>query len=141
MLDYERLRQQLIRHEGSSRTPYVDSVGKVTIGVGRNLEDNGLSENEVLMLLDNDIRTAEQDARALVPDFGQLTDVRQRVIIDMAFNLGRARLAGFRKFLAAVQIQDYVTAREEMLDSKWARQVKGRAGRLANMMATGKDFE
>jgi lysozyme len=139
MINYGRLRDQLIQHEGFRRTPYIDSVGKLTIGVGRNLDDKGLSKAEIYQLLDNDIKIAEKDARALVSNFHILGDVRQRVLIDMAFNLGRARLAGFKKFLAAMELGDMVAARAEMLNSKWAVQVGSRAKRLAKMMLTGQD--
>ena len=71
------------------------------------------------------------------PFFDDLNDVRQRVFVNMTFNLGSTRLAMFKKFLAAVEARDYETAAEEMLDSKWAEQVKGRADRLADMMRSG----
>ena len=139
MLNYEKLRSQLIKHEGLKRLPYIDSVGKLTIGVGRNLDDKGISNSEALNMLSNDIKIAETDARKLVARFPDLGDVRQRVLIDMAFNLGLGRLSKFKKTLAAIEAGDYKEASLEMLDSKWAAQVGRRANRLALMMATGRE--
>jgi lysozyme len=119
--------------------PYTDSVGKTTIGVGRNLTDNGITQDEAFTLLDNDIDQALEDAKSLVSNFNDLGDVRQRVLVDMSFNLGRARLKGFKKMLAAIESGMFTTATREMLDSKWARQVGSRATRLSSMMKSGLD--
>ena len=136
--DREALRQQLIQHEGLRLTPYVDTVGKVTIGVGRNLTDVGLSREEALHLLTNDIEAVITDCMTF-PWFPTLNAVRQRVICDMRFNLGPARLRQFRHTLAAVADGRYADAATGMLASRWATQVKGRARRLAEMMRTGQD--
>lgn len=129
-----RLSAQLRRHEGVRSKPYRDTVGKLTIGVGRNLDDVGLSEDEVQYLLDNDITRAYNDASRIVPGLATLDEDRQHVLIDMVFNLGAAGLLRFRKFLAAVERRDFAAAADEMLDSQWARQVGERAKTLAAMM-------
>ena len=135
---YDRpLIAQLRKHEGVRSKPYKDTVGKITIGVGRNLDDKGLSDDEINMLLSNDIKDAMEDAVALVPSFWGLTENRQRVLVDMAFNLGRARLGKFVNTLAAVERGDYEAAAAGMMASKWARQVKGRAVTLSEMMKQG----
>lgn len=129
-----RLRAQLSLHEGRKAFVYQDTVGKATIGVGRNLEDRGLSDDEIDLLLDNDITAAYNDAVRIVPGFNTLSEDRQHVLIDMVFNLGAAGLLKFTKFLAAVESRDFERAATEMLDSRWARQVGRRAETLAKMM-------
>ena len=136
-MNIERLKAQLILHEGLRLKPYKDSVGKLTIGVGRNLDDKGITNNEAMTLLDNDIDDAYEDAKSLIASFNDIGDVRQRVLVDMSYNLGRSRLKGFKKMLAAVESGMFTTASREMLDSKWADQVGTRAERLAKMMRTG----
>jgi lysozyme len=132
------LRAQLIHSEGLRTKPYKDTVGKLTIGVGRNLDDKGITEEESLYLLDNDIDDAVDDAREVIGSiFDELDDVRQHVLIDMALNLGRNRLKGFRRMVEAVQALDFEEAGRQMLDSKWATQVGSRALRLERMMRTG----
>lgn len=132
------LTEQLILHEGLELKPYLCAAGKMTIGVGRNLEDAGISRDEALLLLRNDIdRIADELAHA-IPEFRRLNATRQRVLIDMAFNLGVAGLRKFKKMLAALSADDYARASEEMLRSRWAKQVKGRAVQLACWMKTGK---
>lgn len=136
-MNLKRLQSQLSIDEGNKSSPYTDTVGKLTIGVGRNLTDRGLSADEVNYLLSNDIHIATQDAKKLVPGFDKLDDVRQEVLVNMAFNLGIARLSGFKKFLAAVNAGDFTRASVEMLDSVWAKQVGARAIRLSSAMRTG----
>lgn len=138
MNDRERLRAQLMLHEGLRRFPYVDTVGKLTIGVGRNITDVGISEDEAMYLLDNDIDECIQDL-ATFTWFPDLDSIRQRVLIDMRFNLGPSRFRGFRNTLAAVARGDYRAASNGMLRSLWAQQVKGRAVRLAAMMREGRE--
>lgn len=136
--DREKLKLQLMRHEGIRLKPYLDTVGKWTIGVGRNLSDVGISHDEAQFLLENDIDACVRDC-ATFPWFADLDPVRQRVIVDMRFNLGPSKLRGFTNTLAAVGRGDYAQATRGMLASKWAKQVKGRAVRLAEMMRTGKE--
>jgi len=129
--------KQIIEHEGIRLKPYLDTVGKWTIGVGRNLSDKGISREEAMMLLYNDIDDVLREIEKRIPFWSRLSDARQMVLADMAFNLGVSGLLGFKKMLAALEDGDYETARCEMLASKWARQVKGRALKLARMMREG----
>ena len=128
------LEELIVRHEGMILHPYNDTVGKLTIGVGRNLSDNGITEEEARFLLHNDLYTALETARALVPKFDTLSRPRQLVVASMAFNLGQKRLAGFKKMLTALQVGDYSKAADEMLNSAWAVQVGNRSHELAAMM-------
>ncbi len=129
-------------HEGRESKAYQDSLGIWTVGVGWNLEANPLPEHIIDQLRDISINQAEGDARALfssmaVSSFDELSPVRQRVLVNMSFNLGQTRLQGFRKMWAAIELEDWEAAAREMLDSKWANQVGRRATRLAEMMREG----
>lgn len=123
--------------EGFRSKPYADAVGKLTIGYGRNLDDNGISRSEAHDMCVHDAITALRDAADLVPNWLLLDDVRQNVVANMAFNLGKTRLAKFVKFLAAVNARDYLKASAEMKDSIWYVQTGSRARRLVDEMRTG----
>lgn len=127
------LAAELTRDEGLRLKPYVDTVGKLTIGVGRNLTDVGISETEAQLLLRNDIAAAEQLLDAHIAWWRRLDEDRQRVLVNMAFNLG-PRLLEFKRTLYYVANGDYESAAAAMLESKWAQQVGPRAVRLADRM-------
>ena len=133
----ESIRNMLIRHEGMRNKMYQCSAGKNTIGVGRNLDDRGISTKEAMFMLDNDIAASRRELIANVPCFKELEIARQNVLINMCFNLGLARFLKFKKMLAALEGEDYVKASKEMMDSTWATQVKGRAEELSTMMKEG----
>jgi lysozyme len=134
--DMSQLIAELSLDEGRKLKPYVDTVGKTTIGVGRNLTDVGISDAECDAMLQSDIgRTVSWLDRNL-PWWRDLDPVRQRVIINMAFNMGGGLLT-FVNTLGAMRRADYAAAADGMLASKWANQVGARAQRLAQMMRTG----
>ncbi len=135
--DIEAMTAQLIEHEGLRLKPYRCPAGKLTIGIGRNLDDRGISEQEAAVLCRNDIDGAERDLDRNVPWWRELSAVRQMALVDMCLNLGWPRLSGFKRMLAALERTDYETAADEMLDSKWARQVGVRAVRIADMIRSG----
>lgn len=137
--DKERLVDQLIKHEGMELKVYKDSLGIETIGIGRNLVDRGVTEEEARYLCNNDIEIVERELVQSFPIVSSLNDTRIRVLLDMAFNVGLPRLRGFKRMWAALENNDYVEAAKEMLDSKWARQVKTRAYTLARMMESGEE--
>lgn len=126
---------QLKRDEGVRRFPYKDSVGKLTIGVGRNLDDVGIFEEEIELMLSNDVKAAFAKLQRSYSWFITLDEVRQGVLINMTFNMGS--LGQFPKMLACVESGDYSGAASEMLDSLWATQVGDRATRLSEQMKTG----
>lgn len=128
------LREQLIRHEGIRLRPYRDTLGWLTIGVGRNLESVGISRDEAMLMLDNDILRVQTEVVKALPWTVSLDRPRCDVLLNMAFNLGTAGLLKFAKMLAAVEAGEYATAAKEMLDSKWATQVGARAEELAAIM-------
>lgn len=133
-----RLSKQLETDEGRRRRTYKDSVGKLTVGVGRNIEDRGLRDDEIDLMLSNDIDEAVGIARSLVSNFDKLDDVRQEVVTNMAFNLGQVRLGGFKQFINALTRFDFQRATTEMMDSKWYGQVGDRGKRLAYAMREGR---
>ncbi len=137
-MDRTRLKVQLVKHEGLRLKPYRDPVGKLTIGVGRNLDDTGLRSDEVQLMLDNDIAEVEESLALALPFWSQLDDARQRVLTNMAFNLGTLGLLKFKRTLAHVAAGEYHAAADEMLNSTWAKQVGNRALELSAMMRTGK---
>ncbi len=131
------IEKQLIGHEGLEQKVYRCPAGKLTIGVGRNLEDKGITEEEALFLLKNDIAECEEDLRSIFSEYDALDESRQRVLIDMRFNLGPSRFRLFKKMIAAVKGKDFSRAAGEMKDSNWYRQVGKRAETLAKMMEAG----
>ena len=135
----DKLLEMLKRHEGVRSHVYLCSAGYETIGVGRNISKSGmgLSDDEVDYLLENYIARVIKELSSEYPWFNDLDDVRKDAMIDISFNLGATRLRGFKKALAAMEVADYTLAAKEFLDSKWSRDVKGRAHELASMIETG----
>jgi lysozyme len=134
----EKLKLQLMRHEGLKLRVYKDSVGIETIGCGRNLRDKGITADEAMFLLENDLDEIVSQCGQFAW-FRRLDGVRQRVIADMVFNLGLTRFSAFKATIRAIESGDYEKAGAQMLKSLWAKQVKGRAERLAQMMRSGRD--
>ena len=139
LVNNQPLWEQLLQHEGLRLKPYRCSAGKLTIGIGRNIEDVGITEEEALVLLGNDISRVIAELDLNIPAFSNLDEIRKRVLVDMGFNLGIGRLKKFRRMLAALEAGDYAQAAVEMMDSRWARQVGSRAGKLKKMMETGEE--
>ena len=167
------IKEQLILHEGLELKPYKCTADKWTIGVGRNLEDKGLDEEEIQYLLHNDsdnyfntstmllessrdiskgitreeaLYLLERDLEGIETDlekyswYNELNKVRQKVIIDMVFNLGLSGFLSFKNTIQAIKDKDYKLAAKEMEDSRWYRQVGNRSKRLVKMMRTGEDY-
>lgn len=139
-MDYVAMEKQLVEHEGERLFPYRDSVGKLTIGIGRNLDDKGITHAEARYMLRNDIFECERKLKEL-SIWDQISEIRQRVLLDMCFNMGMIGLLGFKRMFEALRLQDYDKAAEEMIKSRWARQVGGRAVRLAAMMRRDEEVD
>lgn len=140
--DRDTLKLRLMRHEGEVKKrdrhmPYTDTVGKVTIGYGRNLSDRGLSDDESAFLLENDLDDSIKECQDTFPWFGQMNGPRQTVLAEMCFNLGLSKLLGFRTTLSLMMRGEYERAAGNMLKSLWSRQVGQRAQTLAEIMRTG----
>ncbi len=130
------LKAQLLVDEGSLLVPYVDSVGKISIGIGRNLTDVGISEDERDLMFAHDLNRAVALATHIFPTFNKLSDNRKAVVCNMAFNLGN-KLKGFIMMIAAVNMGNFDGASEYMMQSVWAKQVGNRAKRLSKLMREG----
>lgn len=154
--DLSRLQHTLTRHEGSRAKPYTCTEGFLTVGIGHNMEAKplphqmvasiieragGLTDEEISEVFALDIPESETAVNAVSTTYGVdwqiLSPLRQEVLINMAFNLGQKRLAGFQKMWAALKAGDYKEAAKQMLDSKWAGQVGPRAPELASWMEKG----
>ena len=131
---------QLKAHEGLRLKPYRDSVGKLTVGVGRNLDDVGLREGEAMFLCFCDVAAVEQALDGRLPWWRGLDASRRAVLVDMGFNMGVAGLCDFTDMLAAAKAGRFGDAAQAMLRSRWAGQVGRRAATLSRMMRTGESF-
>jgi len=129
-ISFDYVIDSIMHDEGYRTYPYKDSVGKITIGYGRNIEDNGIDQTEAEIMLHHDIYRAYFIAEGTIPHWHELSDIRKGVFINMAFNLGY-RIKSFKKMIKYLRNKDYTNASHEMLDSKWAKQVGSRAERLA----------
>lgn len=132
------IQEQLRLHEGWKRFPYTDTVGKLTIGCGRNLTDKGLSDEEIAYLLEHDITEARTDLERYSWWAG-LDEVRQRVLIDMRFNLGPEGWRTMKRLPVAVAERDFHKAALVMRQLLWFRQTKTRGERLATWMYHGEE--
>ena len=132
------LLEDLKRDEGCSLYPYFDTADppKTTIGFGRNLSDNGISQEEANTMLKSDMMTIVDEMRIkfMGMDLGEGVE---RGILNMAFNLGKPRVMIFRKMWAALERRDFDLAAKEALNSKWSRQVGARAQRVAALIRQG----
>ena len=133
----ETLEEQLLRHEGYRQFPYKCSANKMTVAIGRNLDDRGISKDEAMYLLHNDIVICNQELNLVYPIIKVLSQERHNVLVNMCFNMGIKRLGQFKKMWAALHVGDYEEASKQMLDSKWAGQVGKRADELAEIMKEG----
>jgi len=125
-------------HEGYRQYPYKDSLGIVTIGYGRNLESRGLSEPEASLILEMDIKEAEEYLHNEYDYYWTLSGERKAVLLDMMVNMGPTRLRGFKRMHKALEVRLYDEAAAEMLDSKWSKQVGVRSHTLSEIMRTNK---
>jgi lysozyme len=154
----ENFIEKLIAHEGLKLQVYQDTLGIDTIGIGRNLEDRGITQEELddldiptidhvyeygiteadaVYLATNDVQIVEEELVRAHPCVDRLDSVRQLILMDMAFNMGVPRLCKFKKMWNAIHEEQFDVAAKEMLDSRWANQVKSRSTKLANAMHNG----
>ena len=141
---FEIIKEDLIRHEGYIREIYLDSEGYETFGVGHLVTEldvehtwpvgTPVTDERILAVFEEDFLDALEDAESLVDGLYNHPDAVIRVLVNMAFNLGRTRLRQFKNMLAAIEARDYKKAADEMEDSKWYRQVGRRSKELVNIM-------
>ena len=130
----------LKRHEGVRSHAYKCSENMITVGVGRNLDENGgigLSDDEIEYLLMNDIERCDAELRAAYDWYENLKKPRRDAMINMCFNLGLTRLRGFVKALEAMSREQYDVAADEFMDSRWAKQVGDRAVEVTELIRSG----
>lgn len=136
------LTRQLRSDEGVKSCAYTDTLGYLTIGVGRLIDSrkpgSGLRPSEIDFLLQNDIDDRIEALTRRLPWFQNLDDARKGVLLSMAFQMGVDGLMGFKNTLRMVEDGDYMGAARNMLQSKWAEQTPARAARMAEQMRTGK---
>ena len=140
----EQLREERMADEGCVMKIYEDHLGLKTVGIGHLCRESDpesdmevgtpVSEERVMELFDKDMSWTFRDCIRLLPEFNDLPDEVRLIVANMMFNLGASRLAGFKKFLAAIEKEDWNSAADEMVDSKWHRQVPERSGRLIARM-------
>lgn len=147
-MNRDALAAQLVIDEALRLKPYDDATGKelkpgdivkgkISIGIGRNLSDVGITKSEAAMLFGADIDNVEADLDRFLPWWRGMSDVRRQVIANMCFNMGINKLQGFVNTLRAMKQGDYKAAAAGMRNSLWAKQVGARAERLAKMMEEG----
>ena len=133
----KKLIDQLKLHEGLRLKPYKCTSGKLSIGVGRNLEDIGISEKEAEMLLLHDIEEAERQLTAHFPWTQDLDEVRLAALINFTFNVGIGTVSKFVNAMALLKEGSFDMASEEFLQSRWANQVGQRAIDVTEQIRTG----
>lgn len=133
----KKLIKILKRHEGYRKFPYKCTSDKTTIGIGRNLDDVGISEEEAELLLKNDITQSVQDIKSIFLGFDWFLENRQNALINMMFNLGKTRFLGFKKMIEAVKNDDWQEAAIQASDSKWHNQVGDRALEIERLLEEG----
>lgn len=133
----DTLQDRIIRHEGLRLSPYRDTMGKLTIGVGRCLDTKGISRDEAIYLLNNDLDYVKEHVATALPCILGLDQLRQEVLFEMAFQLGMNGLLGFKNMLAAVRDHNWASASTNMLSSAWHTQTPDRCEELANIMLNG----
>lgn len=130
------LEKELERDEGKRAKPYRDTVGKLTVGIGRNLDDKPLSDAAIRFLFREDIEEVEKELDRRMPWWRQMTDARQRALINLGFNMGVGALAGTPTFKLLEQGK-YAACADRLMRWKWASQVGQRAYRVTEMIRRG----
>ncbi len=134
---YHKLQERIKNHEGFSKKLYKCPAGKLTIGYGRNIEDNGITQKEADLMLETDVDVAIREVREVFDDFKTFGKVRQNALIDMMFNLGKPTFLKFKKMIKAIKIKDWVNASEEARKSLWYNQVGDRSKRIVKELREG----
>ena len=139
-MNIEKLREEIAADEGEVHEIYLDHLGLATFGIGHLVRDDDpesglpvgtpVDNDRVVEAFESDIETVLSDCNKLYSDFDDLPEEAQRVIANMMFNMGRPRLSKFKGMKSGVDARDWNRAADEMVDSRWYRQVTKRADRL-----------
>ena len=143
-MDIEKLREEIEYDEGSVNEIYLDHLGLATFGIGHLVRKEDpeygwevgtpVDADRCVEAFNTDIETVLSDCKLLYSDFDDLPEEAQRIIANMMFNMGRPRLSKFKGMKRGVDARDWNTAADEMVDSRWYRQVTNRADRLVERM-------
>ena len=139
-----KLKEEIIADEGMVKHIYEDHLGYLTFGVGHLIlqsdPESGkptkteISEERIQECLEKDLDTVLKDCKILYPDFDDLPEEVQHIVANMMFNMGRPRLSAFKGMKKGVDTKDWNKAADEMVDSRWYKQVTNRANRLVERM-------
>jgi len=133
-MQIQRLKDQLKIHEGVVLKLYKCSQGYYTCGVGRNIQANGISMEEAELMLANDIDDCIVDLKRNIGFFNDLPETIQEVMVNLCFNIGINKLLNFKKTIGLLRDEKYLEAGDEILRSKWSKQVGQRSHDLADMI-------
>ena len=142
MTAYQSIEDQITAHEGIRLKPYRCKAGKLTIGIGRNLGDTELNQDEVALMLHNDIRDAQDDlVNFFGPNFWEaISEGRRRALLDLRFNVGPDGFRKFRRLVRACRCGEWAVAAYELVDSRWWDQVQdARKELLHHQLLTGEE--
>jgi|TARA_B110000914_G_C15459310_1_gene444996 lysozyme len=135
-MNNERLRETIIRHEGTRLDMYQDTLGIWTVGVGHNIQEKGISQAVMELMLEEDLAEAVSELKRSVSFFSKMPEQVQEALVNLAFNMGIPRLMQFKKTLAYLRDGNFEAAADELLDSRYAEQVGRRADEVADMIRT-----
>lgn len=133
-MDIAKVKKRLIQEEGKKHFPYTCSANRLSIGVGRNIQDRGISDVTIDQMLDEDIDICVGELRQNISWFDNAPSGIQDVLIDLAFNMGVPKLMTFVKTLELLRTSQYDKAADELLRSRYAATLPERSGRNANMI-------
>ena len=134
MLDMAKVRENIIKHEGWKQFPYRCTADKLSIGVGHNIEDRGLSNAAIEFILNEDIETCLMELQGSLSFWDTLPSEVQAALIDLCFNMGISRLMQFRMTIQHLKDGEWDKAAEELLDSRYAAQLPHRAEANADLI-------
>ena len=143
-MDKYQLREELANDEGCKYEVYLDHLGYPTFGIGHLITDDDpecgtsvgteVSSDRVQEAFDSDIESVLSDCERLYVQFEHLPEEAQLIIANMMFNMGYTRLSKFKGMKRGVDARNWEEAADEMVDSRWYKQVSRRADRLVVRM-------
>ena len=143
-MDIDKLREEIEYDEGNVKMVYLDHLGLPTFGIGHLIRESDpehgwkvgtdVSDDRCVEAFNEDVETVVSDCHKLYSDFDDLPEEVKRIIANMMFNMGRPRLSKFKGMKRGVDARDWNAAADEMVDSRWYRQVTKRAQRLVDRM-------
>ena len=134
-MNQDKIKDMLVRHEGLRLHAYKCSEGFLTLGVGRNLDANGISEDEAMYMLDNDIKRVTKNLENVWGVYRTFPEKARMVCIDMSFQMGISGFMNFRQTRALMEMGAWLEASEELLRSKYAVQTPNRAAYNSRQLA------